>query len=328
MPDVHVVSTTADSAAIVGDQVVVRDTVPGTYTATLSDGSTHSATITAVPASQDLTDATWNLSAEDWKPANPVGTTGAAGTALTKDVVSLTLDGLKAWPDIPELANASGVGTYTTTVTLPASYDPSSSVTLSLGQVVDTVQVTVNDVVVPIDQLAVTADIGRQLVPGANTLKIRVATTLNNRLANLLPAVATRGVIQEYGLVGPVTLTPSGQAEVLDLDPDAPANTTAPAVSGVAQVGSTLTCGPGTWAGASSYAYAWSANGAVLDGESGTTLAVGPALVGTTVVCTVTATGPGGSASQPSAGVSIAKGQAMVATVKPRITGAAGSGGC
>ena len=43
---------------------------------------------------------------------------------------------------------------------------------------------------------------------------MRVATTLNNRLAALFPAVATRGHMQNYGLVGPVVLTPYGEAAV------------------------------------------------------------------------------------------------------------------
>ena len=55
--------------------------------------------------------------------------------------MNLTLAGLKAWPDIPQLANASGVGTYTTTVTLPST---TPSAILSLGQVTDTVKLTVN----------------------------------------------------------------------------------------------------------------------------------------------------------------------------------------
>ena len=43
---------------------------------------------------------------------------------------------------------------------------------------------------------------------------MRVATTLNNRLFALDTAVRNRGVTQNYGLVGPVTLTPYRQAVV------------------------------------------------------------------------------------------------------------------
>ena len=151
---------------------------------------------------------------EDWKPANPLGTTGQAGSAIRKDPVNLTLNGLKAWPDIPELANASGVGTYTTTVTLPPSWKPGSSAILRLGQAMDTVRVTVNGQEAGVDQISTTVDVGPYLKVGANTLVVRVATTLNNRLAALFPAVATRGHVQANGLVGPVVLTPYGEAAV------------------------------------------------------------------------------------------------------------------
>ena len=184
-PPRHVVSATADSAAVVGGTgLVVRASRPGTYTATLSDGTTTTATIADVPAPIDLTGATWQLAAEDWLPANPITTTGQAGSAVVKSPVNVTLNGLKPWPDIPELARASGVGTYTTTVTRPSSWKPGSSAILSLGQVQDTVKVTVNGNDVPVDQISGDADVGPYLEAGANALAVRVATTLNNRLSH------------------------------------------------------------------------------------------------------------------------------------------------
>ena len=56
---------------------------------------------------------------------NPYGTLGEAGTLTNKVPVSVDITGLKPWPDIPALANASGIGTYTTTVNLPAGWDSS-----------------------------------------------------------------------------------------------------------------------------------------------------------------------------------------------------------
>jgi hypothetical protein len=56
------------------------------------------------------------------------------------------------------------------------------------------------------------ADLGNTLHAGRNTLLIRVATTLNNRLVALNKAAADRGIIQEYGLVGPVILQPYSKA--------------------------------------------------------------------------------------------------------------------
>ena len=67
---------------------------------------------------------------------------------------------------------------------------------------------------VVIDQLSAEADLGPYLKAGRNTIAVRVATTLNNSLAKLDDDVATRGLVQPYGLVGPVRLTPYTQAVV------------------------------------------------------------------------------------------------------------------
>jgi hypothetical protein len=85
---------------------------------------------------------------------------------------------------------------------------------LSLGEVFDTFVLTVNDRAIPIDQISAQADLGAALRPGPNTITVRVATTLNNRLAELDEEVAARGLTQPYGLVGPVRLIPYATAPV------------------------------------------------------------------------------------------------------------------
>ena len=68
----------------------------------------------------------------------------------------------------------------------------------------DTFRLTVNGQPVgdqPVDPIV---DVGPYLHAGANTIAVRVATTLNNRLFALDTTVRNRGVIQNYGLVGPV----------------------------------------------------------------------------------------------------------------------------
>ena len=171
-----------------------------------------------MPAAIDLTGATWQLAAEDWKPANPLGTVGQAGSAITKDPVNVTLDGLKAWPDIPRARRRIGRRHLHDDGDDAGSWQPTSSAILSLGQVVDTVKLTVNGTEVPIDQISATADVGPYLKAGANTLVVRVATTLNNRLCDAVPSGRDRGHIQNYGLVGPVMLTPYGEAAVYVAD--------------------------------------------------------------------------------------------------------------
>jgi hypothetical protein len=214
---VSVTKTDADGAALDAktNAIVIRASKPGTYTTTLSNGRTVRSTIAVVPPPIDLTKAAWQLEAEDWQPANPYATTFGPQAAETRKLpVTISLTELKPWPAIPDLQHASGLAKYTTTFDLPASWTPSTAATLTLGEVFDSFTLTVNGQPVPIDQLSAEAEIGPYLKPGRNTLSVRVATTLNNRLANLDADVAGRGLVQGYGLVGPVVLTPCATSTV------------------------------------------------------------------------------------------------------------------
>ncbi len=198
---VHATASDADAVRADGSNLVVRDATPGTYTTTLADGRAVQTTIASVPAAQSLTH--WSLDVDDWLP-------GATATQTLHVPHSLTLDGLKAWPDIPELQDVSGIGRYTTTV----QWDGGGGAYLDLGEVFDTYRVTVNGrALPPADQLYTTVDVGPYLVKGANTITVEVATTLLNRLRAGDPAYAG-AKRQAYGLVGPVRLVPYGEATV------------------------------------------------------------------------------------------------------------------
>ena len=215
-PAVHVTRTNADEVVVTGqNQLAIRASKAGTYSTTLSDGSSVESTIGNVPPPINLTHSAWHLAAEDWQPVNPYTTTfGLAATETRKVPVQLDLKGLKAWPEIPQLEHASGRGTYTTTVDLPAGWGSANGATLSLGEVFDTFTLTVNGKEVPVEQISAAADIGPYLKAGRNTLAVRVTTTYNNRLSVLDPGVANRELVEEYGLVGPVVLIPYGLATV------------------------------------------------------------------------------------------------------------------
>ncbi len=215
VPTVYVTRTSAEAAVANQGAVVIRASKAGTYTTTLSNGRTVSSVIADVPAPIDLTKATWHVAAEDWKPANPyTDTLGVAAAQTRKDRVEVDVNGLKAWPEIPQLQHVSGIASYTTRFDLPATWNATNGATLELGQVFDSFTVTVNGQAVSIDQISAEGDVGPYLKAGANTITVRVATTLNNRLANLDSDVANRGIVQPYGLVGPVVLTPYSQATV------------------------------------------------------------------------------------------------------------------
>ena len=98
--------------------------------------------------------------------------------------------------------------------------------------------------------------------------------------------------------------TSAATAAVLPL---APANTTAPSISGVAQQGQTLTANPGVWSGTpTGYTYAWTSGGAPV-GTGLATYIVSATDVGKAIAVSVVATNAGGSSpsvtSAPTAAV-------------------------
>jgi len=81
----------------------------------------------------------------------------------------------------------------------------------------------------------------------------------------------------------------------------APVNTVAPAITGTAEQGSTLTCSSGTWTGSPTYAYQWKRDGAAISGATSSTYLLDNADVNTVTTCTVTGTNGSGGASATSA---------------------------
>jgi hypothetical protein len=214
-PKVHVTATSADEAISDRGAVFIRAAKAGTFFTTLSNGRKVRSKLAGVFALIDLTSAKWELRAEDWQPANPYSNTfGIAAVETRKSPVTVDLDGLKPWPAIPALEQASGNATYLTSFELPADWSRNDSATLSLGEVFDSFTLTINGTPVPIDQLSAKTEVGQYLMAGRNTIAVRVATTLNNRLAKIDDSVAKRGIVQPYGLVGPVTLSPNKLVQV------------------------------------------------------------------------------------------------------------------
>ena len=97
----------------------------------------------------------------------------------------------------------------------------------------------------------------------------------------------------------------------------APVNTVAPAISGAATVGTTLSCSTGSWTQSpSSYSYQWKRSGTAVGTNASTYLLVSGD-IGSTMTCEVTATNAAGSAMQVSnttAAVTVAPGQAAYTT--------------
>jgi len=119
-----------------------------------------------------------------------------------------------------------------------------------------------------------------------------------------------------------------GSATSQDTDPVSPVITsvTAPAVTGEAVVGKTLTASTGTWDPATglTYSYAWSADGNVIGGATGSTLQLAAAQVGTHVTVTVTASRTGYvSATATSTATAAVVLPTIVSVTAPAVTGEA-----
>lgn len=205
--DVHAIATEADEVRYDDGALVVRDATAGTYATQLSNGRTVRATIAAVPAPIALSSG-WSLEVEDWQPgAKPYE------TVRPRRSVALPGGALAAWPLVPGLEDVSGIGRYAITITLGSEWKRGLGAKLDLGEVFDTFRVRVNGrQLPPLAQVNTLVDLGDRLQPGRNVIEVEVATTLNNRLRVSDPAVFGGSRRQNYGLIGPVTVQPYGQA--------------------------------------------------------------------------------------------------------------------
>jgi hypothetical protein len=260
----HATATTANATGagagnVVYDsagQLVARAASTGSYTTTLSDGSTVTSDITVPSISQSPTVSliggvptltNWRLSVDSWTQTpsgdptqtlhTPIPATGAIQVSPLSGVTNGTLPSWTAITpqNIPgldpadNLTNVAGIGTYTTSFSLPSDWSPGTAgAFLNIGAAVDTVDIWVNGkAVTGVDQNDRNQlDIGPYLRAGVNSLKISVATPLRNAVA-VAPATPGTGQVPDsaetigslqggaklatVGLIGPVTLTPYGQ---------------------------------------------------------------------------------------------------------------------
>lgn len=200
----HATATEADEIRFEDRKLEIRAAAAGTYATTLATGRTVRATVGAVPAPLAL--ESWSLEVEDWQP-------GAKPYETIRPRRRVALSVLAAWPAVAGLEDVSGIGRYTTTITLGKEWRGEVGAKLDLGEVFDTFRVRVNGKWVgPLDQVDTVIDLGDRLRPGRNVIEVEVATTLLNRLRVTDPTVFGGGRRQNYGLIGPVRLVPYGRA--------------------------------------------------------------------------------------------------------------------
>lgn len=207
-PSAHVDEPLTGVTATTDGRLFLGADEPGTYDLRLSNGRRASVQVGAVPAPRLVRG--WDLTVEDWHA-------GAAG-ALEKTTSRHELTDLKPWSKIPGLEDTSGVGTYRTTIDVPQAWTGGRRAVLDLGTVTDTVQVRVNGKRLTVDQTLAQVDVSDALRRGENTIEVRVATQLRNRLrvTSGYPAQASQPR-QDYGLLGPVVLRPYARTQIWPL---------------------------------------------------------------------------------------------------------------
>ncbi|MDW5596828.1 glycosyl hydrolase [Conexibacter stalactiti] len=201
VPARHIVSAPNDELVVTGEQTVeLRDVAGGPREVRFSDGTSSSVNVPPLPA--PLTPASWQLHID-----------GATATGTVPHDLELTE--LKPWVQIPGLERVAGVGTYTTTLDLPADWTAAErGALLQLGTVLGTVRIWVNGSEAGPGTVAAQRrwDVSALLKPGANELKVEVATALRNAVpSGFGPFVRFS---ERYGLLGPVQLIPYGRAAV------------------------------------------------------------------------------------------------------------------
>ncbi|MFG2949347.1 glycosyl hydrolase [Streptomyces adustus] len=206
--DLHAVSATTE-VRHTESGLVARASAAGTYTATLSNGRKAGAQIGSLPPALSLSG--WELDVEDWTATHP-GATGTDAVATTRTHYRFSLDKLVSWQGLDGLGDSSGIGTYTATFTVPASWKSVGGAVLDLGSVgAGSVKVTLDGKkLAAVNQLDPVIDLG-SLKQGSHTIVVTVATTLMNRVKQLRPNVFTAAK-QDYGLLGTVTVTPYAEA--------------------------------------------------------------------------------------------------------------------
>jgi len=243
---VHAVDSDGDVVPTGGQGLALRAQADGLYVTKLSNGVQRSTRVSGVAASRPLD--SWTLNAQTWTPGANQYTT--VKTDVPAQTVTAGENGkLPSWRDITspvDLSQASGVGRYTTTVTLPSTWAASDGAYLALGDVLDSATVTVNGTGVPVNQAdRGRIDLGRTLKAGENTIEVKVATTMFNAVRKSGDGNYQMPAWQNTGLMGPVVLSPYRDTELkTGADPTDPTPPTPPVTK--AATATTLKVHPAT----------------------------------------------------------------------------------
>ncbi|KAH8679546.1 hypothetical protein BGZ60DRAFT_554003 [Tricladium varicosporioides] len=208
-PSLSVMDSSRNTLAFSSTNGSITAQAVGNSTITLSNGK-----IVKIQAQAPLASTleTWNITIADWHPTSNLSSTD---TEISNHTIVNT--NLMPWTKY-NLSDVSGIGYYTTFFDL-VSLDAK----LSLGPIQHTVKVILNNrELPPIDLFNPVIDISSYSKIGRNQLQIHITTTLFNAVKSRSSKIMTAGVpaalsnaalaenatSKEYGLLGPVVVTP------------------------------------------------------------------------------------------------------------------------
>lgn len=161
----------------------------GDYKAELSDGSEVEKNVSVYG---DIALTNWDLTVESWKSGEKHEITEERNGYTTKEYyydtekeeISVELQKLVTWDKIEELGReVCGIGTYTTTFSLPEEWNEQNGALLDLDEFIGTAAVYVNgEKASPVDPSDPVIDITSLLVKGENELKIEITSILGNAM--------------------------------------------------------------------------------------------------------------------------------------------------
>jgi len=179
---------------------------------------------------------TWDIEIEDWNEGDRIVNTEEKHGHTTREVYYTTKKTTLAFPgsalvpwkdlpattaqlttlagDAPSMAHVSGVGTYTTAFDVPTNWAKGCAILSFTSAGGGSVEVWVNSTKAGgMNPRTLSIDIGKWLVPGQNTLRVEVASTLTNRMLQrgyIEQSSAwtdTFPTVQAYGLAGAAQIT-------------------------------------------------------------------------------------------------------------------------
>ncbi|MDO4275181.1 MAG: glycosyl hydrolase [Eubacteriales bacterium] len=217
------VSKVTDASCKDGKTILNVSLEPGEVEMYILDPAQEAAAEKNTYESSEMELTGWNLTVDSYTPGDKVERTenneetGVTTTEVTyetahTDIELGELTELVPWKELEAVGDSvSGVGTYTTTFTIPEDFDTETGKVVFKADSFNygTAMIMVNDQKVPVNMDTATADISKAVVSGENTISVRVTSSLCNVARGYDPIFWLTQDTEpaDYGMTGKTTLT-------------------------------------------------------------------------------------------------------------------------